>query len=192
MILLASEVTKRAAKIRVLLRPIARAAAGPATETVHSGGLWIIGTRDEAQVTSNYRDWRFATPIARHHAMYFEAWKQIDSKRYRWQSAYLNIYKRTAGGNEEEVICLHCDPAEPAAAAHSRYKRGPHLHVSAAGDPLKHAHLALHVEHVDEMLQKCQSIHDYLASGIQMIRDEVLDLIEASKNALGDDAEASL
>lgn len=181
MILAASEVAKRAAKIRILLRPIARAAeSGPATEMLHLGGLWIIGTRDEAPATSNYRDWRFATRVARYHAMYFEAWKPIDAKRYRWQSAYLNVYRRTDGDNEVEVICLHCDPAEPAAAAQARYKRGPHLHVSAAGDPLKHAHLALHVEQVDMMLQKCQSIHDHLASGIQMIRDEVLDLIEAS------------
>lgn len=179
MILQGGEVTKRPAKIRNLLRPIARSESGPATEMLHLGGLWIIGTRDEAQVASNYRDWRFATRVPRYHAMYFEAWKQIDAKRYRWQSAYLNVYKRTAGDNEEEIICLHCDPSESAGAAHARYKRGPHLHVSAAGNPLKHAHLALHVDQVDLMLQKCQSIHEHLASGIQMIRDEVLDLLSS-------------
>lgn len=185
MILATSEVAKRASKIRVLLRPIAKAASGPATEAIHTGGLWIIGTRDEAQSASNYRDWRFATPVTRYHAMYFEAWKQIDTKRYRWQSAYLNVYRKTGVGQEEEVICLHCDPAESPAAAHARYKRGPHLHVSAAGDPLKHAHLALHVDQVDVMMQKCQTIHEHLASGIQMIRDEVLDLLAESSDRAG-------
>lgn len=177
MILPASELGRRSARIRVLLRPIARARAGPATETVNASPLWIIGTRDEAKATSNYRDWRFATPLDRYHAMYFEAWKQIDAKRFRWQCAYLNIYRRKRADDEEEVICLHCDPGEPPAAAHARYKRGPHLHVSAAGDPLKRAHLALHLEQVDTILQRCESIHDHLASGIQMIRDEVLDLL---------------
>lgn len=185
MILPASEVPKRAAKIRALLRPIARAPSGPATEDVHLGGVWIIGTRDEVRTTSNYRDWRFATRVTHYHAMYFEAWKPVDPKRYRWQSAYLNIYKRIGADKEEEVICLHCDPSESLAAPHSRYKRGPHLHVSAAGDPLKHAHLALHVDQVEVMLQKCQSIHDHIASGIQMIRDEVLDLIGVHTTSRG-------
>lgn len=181
MILPASEVVKRAAKIRVLLRPIARATSGPATATISASSIWIIASRDEAYATSHYRDWRFATCVDRHHAMYFEAWKRIDDKRFRWQSAYLNIYKRTSGDEEVEVICLHCDPAESPSAAHARYKRGPHLHISAAGDPLKRAHLALHVENVSTMLEKCQAIHDHLASGIRMIREEVLDLLEASE-----------
>lgn len=180
MILLAAELTNRAVKIRTLLRPISRSEAGPATETINSNPLWIIAGRDEASSTSNYRDWRFATRVAHHHAMYCETWKRVDQKRFRWQTAYLNIYRRTRSDEEEEVICLHCDPAESPLAAHARYKRGPHLHVSAAGDPLKRAHFALHVNQVDEMLQKCQSIHDHLASGIQMIRDEVLDLLDSS------------
>ena len=180
MILSASEVTKRAKKIRVLLRPIARSASGPATETINANPLWIIGTRDESKANSNYRDWRFATPVDRYNAMYFEMWKKIDRKRFRWQCAYLNIYKRIRTDQEEEIICLHCDPAVPSGAAHARYRRGPHLHVSAAGDPLGRAHLALHVKHVEVMMQKCQSIHEHLASGVQMIRDEVLDLLVAS------------
>jgi hypothetical protein len=182
-ILSADDLHRRSARIRTLLRPVARAQAGPATESVKLGDLWIIGTHDEVRVTGNYRDWRFATPVARHHAMYFEAWKSIDGRRFRWQSAALNIYRRMRADSEEEIICLHCDPADSPAVPHARYKRGPHIHVSAAGSPLKRAHLALHVQQVDAILQRCDSIHEHLASGVQMIRDEVLDLLVASGEA---------
>jgi hypothetical protein len=182
-ILAAGDVIKRAAKIRALLRPISRVSSGPATENIQSGGLWIIGTRDETTVASNYRDWRFATSADKHHAMYFEAWRVVDKRRYKWQSAYLNIYRRTAGQGEEEVICLHCDPAEAIHAPHARYKRGPHLHFSSAGDPLKHAHIALHMGRVDDIVQRCESIHNHLALGVEMIRDEVLSLLGVSDPA---------
>ena len=109
--------------------------------------------------------------------MYFEQWKQVSAKKYQLERAYLNIYRRHRD-TEDEVFCLHCDPTEAISAPHGKYKRGPHIHVSEAGDPLKKAHIALDVEGVETMLRRQGALHIALESAIQMIRDEVLDLLE--------------
>ena len=177
MYLSAADLGSHARRVRTLLRPISRKGSGPASEARKVDGSWILGTHDGSPSLSGYRDWRFATPARRCHAMYFEVWNPADRKRYRIERAYLNIYQRDGRGEETEVLCLHCDPGEPSGAPHSAYKRGPHLHLSFAGDPLKRAHLALYVGRVEELLADKDRLYSALRDVVKMIRHEVLDIL---------------
>ena len=177
MYLQAADLYTQEARVRLMLRPISRAQSGPAAAVQTVGGVWILGTHDGSPSLSGYRDWRFATPAQRHYAMYFEVWKPVDRRRYGMQQAYLNIYQRCSNGEEKEVLCLHCDPGESRAAPHAAYKRGPHLHLAFAEDPLQRAHLALHFGRVDELLADNERLHSALADAVQMIRDEVIDIL---------------
>jgi hypothetical protein len=56
-----------------------------------------------------------------------------------------------------------------------RYKKGPHLHIKAATDPLPHAHFALNLGHLDAVLESIESLSEALRCGILMIKEEVLD-----------------
>jgi len=108
--------------------------------------------------------------------MYFEAWRIEARNRFVLDQAYLNIYARV-GANEQEIVCLHCDPSLPPDADHARYKRGPHIHMSIAGSPFDAAHLALNGPDPDPVLKSADTLHGALAWGVEMIRDEILALV---------------
>jgi hypothetical protein len=112
--------------------------------------------------------------------MYHERWSRKDKNVWQLERAYLNLYKRS-GVDEVEFLCLHCDPLEPDSAPHARYKQGPHLHVSIADDPIKHAHLALNGGLLNLVLKSVMTLGTTMEWAVQMIRDEVLDaLVEKS------------
>jgi hypothetical protein len=172
------ELARRGARIQQLLRPIARRVAGPAWTRLSLGtSQIIIGTHDEARPSSNYRDWRFTIDAAKHHAMYFELWRSETKNRFILDQAYLNIYERT-GATETEIVCLHCDPSLLPNADHAKYKRGPHIHMSIAGSPYDSAHLALQGPDLTPVLKSTKALHQALSWGIEMIRDEILALVQ--------------
>ena len=172
------ELARRGVRIQQLLRPICRRASGPAWTRLPLGTSQIlIGTHDEARPSSHYRDWRFAVDAAKHHAMYFESWHSETKNRFVLDQAYLNIYERE-GPTETEIICLHCDPSLLATADHAKYKRGPHIHMSIAGSPYDGAHIALQGPDLTPVLKSTNALHDALSWGIQMIREEILTLLQ--------------
>ena len=167
----------RGARVRELLRPISRKETGPACSRRSRGGSQIIiGTHDEAPPSSDYRDWRFSINAKGFVAMYFELWRLESRNRFVLEKAYLNLYERT-GSIEKEIICLHCDPSLPADADHAKYKRGPHIHMAVAGYPYDRVHLALQGPDLTPVLKSTDSLHDALAWGVEMIRDEMLSLM---------------
>jgi len=171
------ELIHRGARIQELLRPISRWETGPAWSRLSRGTSHvIIATHDEARPSSHYRDWRFTIDARRHHGMYFEAWRVATRNQYVLDQAYLNVYERI-GMQEQEVVCLHCDPSLPD-AEHERYKRGPHIHMSIAGSPFDSAHIALQGPDLGPVLRSTDTLHDALAWGVEMIRDEILVLVQ--------------
>lgn len=56
-----------------------------------------------------------------------------------------------------------------------RYKKGPHLHIKAAVDPLPHAHFALNLGHLNDVLTSVESLSEAMKDGILMLKEEVLD-----------------
>jgi hypothetical protein len=137
------------------------------------------GPRPELGIT----DWRFSTIVRGVRAGYHERWIAVDEKRLQFymERAYLHLYRsRSQNADEVEVLALHCDPNEPddtGALKHALYKRGPHIHVTAAEQPFPHSHFALNRTNIDDVLGSVKSLHEAVASGILLIRDQVLDLI---------------
>jgi hypothetical protein len=108
--------------------------------------------------------------------LYFEAWSFEARNRYVLDQAYLNIYERD-GASEKEVVCLHCDPSLPPNADHAKYKRGPHIHLSAAGFPYDRAHIPLQGPDLTPVLRSTEALQSALMWGVEMIRDEILVLL---------------
>lgn len=175
------DVVGRGARISKLLRPISLKASGPAWSKVSRGGTQvIIGTHDEAQPSSDYRNWRFSINAKGFVAMYFELWRLVSRDRFILEKAYLNLYEWT-GSAEKEIVCLHCDPSLPEDVDHAKYKRGPHIHMAVAGHPYDRVHLALQGPDLAPVLRSADSLHNALAWGVEMIRDEMLPRMRTEK-----------
>lgn len=58
-----------------------------------------------------------------------------------------------------------------------KYKKGPHLHIKAADDPLPHAHFALNLGHLDAVLISIETLSEAMRDGILMLKEEVLDIL---------------
>lgn len=171
------ELAHRGLRVQQLLRPISRRSTGPAWSRLSLGTSHIIiGTHDEARSSSHYRDWRFTINSARHYGMYFEDWRNDAKNSFVLDKAYLNVYVR-AEMSEREIVCLHCDPSLPPGDDHARYKRGPHIHMSVAGSPYSSAHIALQGPDLVPVLKSTETLHNALAWGIEMIRDEILESV---------------
>jgi hypothetical protein len=208
----------RGQNIRTMLQPISRQKDGPAWERKVSSSEFIIATHDGSHPSSEYRDWRFSTFVRNFHAMYFERWMRNEEDEEYWylERAYFSIYQRIDWNEEQEFLCLHCDPniqleAEEPVDTHekmrnrasprsnkkglkskknnqsnnkidkldspnrAKYKKGPHLHIKAAEDPLPHAHFALNLGHLDAVLDSVESLTEAMRFGILMLKEEVLD-----------------
>ena len=165
--------------IRVLLRPLVGHPSAPYCDTLKPTGAFIIGTHEGSPTTSEYRDWRFGTFVTGFRAMYFELWRPVNERRveYYLDRSYLSIfrYKDRDSSDEQEFLCLHCDPNEPEDADHVRYKRVPHLHIIAAETPFPHAHLALLVGQSEDLLLTSDGWSNALGAAIEMLREEVMN-----------------
>ena len=165
--------------IRTILSPIAGMPGGPAWNNKATATGFIIATHDGAPPTSDYRDWRFATILPGFRGMYFERWLRVGADRKEiWylERAYLNLYETIGHTRQEtEYLCLHIDPNLPNDTPHWVYKRGPHLHMSAAKHPIPRAHIALNRGHLDEVLRSVESLSQALGLAINMIKEEIFD-----------------
>lgn len=172
--------SSRGEQVRNLLRPLTLKGNGPAWQPKSQNRVYVIGTHDGSPPSGFYRDWRFATYVPSYSCMYFELWREFDSNKWFLDRAYLHLYQTNPHEHSEtEFLCLHCDPNEPLEAAHSVYKRGPHLHINGwTLPPLSHAHIALQQErHLDLVLVSCDELTAALCWAVKMIKEEVLEAI---------------
>lgn len=168
-------ISHRGKTITKILKPLSRIPYGPAYNIKQGGaGIIIIGTHEGAPSHSEYTSWRFATQSPGYWASYYEMWTSINEEdsQFCLERAYLTIYR-----NQEEFLCLHCDPNEedidnPNKAA---YKKCPHLHIKRAEEPIPKAHIAISVGNITEVLANATNLTDTLECGIQMIKDEIMD-----------------
>jgi len=106
------KLVSRGQEVRTMLQPIARRSGGPAWERNNvTSREFIIATYDGARPTCGYRDYRFPTFVHNFQAMYFELWKRTEEDERYWylDRAFLTIYQMV-GRDEEEFLCLHCEP----------------------------------------------------------------------------------
>ena len=168
------EISHRGQKISNILKPLSRIPYGPAYNMKQGVGTIIIGTHDGAPSYSEYTSWRFATQSRGYYASYYEKWTSINEEdsQFCLERAYLTIYR-----NQEEFICLHCDPNEEDIDGQGKvvYKKCPHLHIKRAEEPIPKAHISIAVGYITEVLASASSLTDTLKYGIQMIKDEIMD-----------------
>jgi hypothetical protein len=125
----------------------------------------------------NYRDWRFATRVKGFTGSYFEVWLPISGGEYWYLlGTYLHIYFGGSADREIEYFALHCDPEEKPRheSGALNYKRGPHVHVKAAREPLPKVHLPLADGNLDKVLFDTLSVTSALRRGMLMLAHEVL------------------
>jgi hypothetical protein len=145
----------------------------------------LIGAHSGRKPDIGLRDWRFTTKIRRIRGSYWERWAPTTEKRriYYLAQSYLQLYWRESAGDEEsELVALHCDPNEAddtGVLRHAIYKRGPHIHVLTASQPLPHSHFALNLGNLPDILRSIDTLTGAVRFGINMIRDQVLDLFDA-------------
>jgi hypothetical protein len=122
-------------------------------------------------------EWRFTTFVPSLRAAYRERWVPTDErgKSYYLQQGYLHLfYQSGRGEDEEEVLALHCDPNESDDQPHVLYKRGPHIHVVAAPQPLPHSHFALNLSSLDTVLSSIDNLHRAFSGAVLMLQEQVL------------------
>lgn len=166
--------THRENQIRKMLRPLVLHPSNPACKVPSQiGGALVFGAYDGSYQGGSARDWRFMTVATGISANYHERWIPISgvASSLCLTQAYLTLYQRAAPTDENELLALHCDPEEPASSV---YKKGPHLHFTIAGAPLKDAHIALERGHLNEVLACSDNLMQVLTWCIVMIKDEVL------------------
>ena len=160
-----------------------------AYEFFHYRSEFMIAVHSGPRPDLGPADWRFTTIVRGVRAGYYERWIASDEKRkkYYLDRSYLHLYRSgTDELSEREILALHCDPNEPddtGELKHAIYKRGPHVHVTAFDQPLPHSHFAHNLGELDSILGSMLSLHRAVSTGIVMLRDQVLDVLEAHEAA---------
>ena len=170
-----SELQARTLVVQKLLRPVANVKSGPSIKRASATTSDIVlAAHDGPEPTaSSYRQWRFQAFGKRLKVQYFERWMMFEDRSLYLDLAYLHFFEGRSN-EEREVLLLHCDPNEPASAEHSKYKRGPHLHLAFVGDAFKHSHVALEHNYLDSILTSCETLTESFSRAIQMVREEIL------------------
>lgn len=180
------ELSKRGAAIRKLLQvllsaPQSAAARNKSTvgsDTVKSNQNYIIGALDGSKPSNEYRDWRFRSYRAGFRCMYFEEWRPEDAARKKWflQQICFSLFRITSRANiPQEILAIHCEPMEPEGREHLLYKRGLHLHVTLASQPIPHAHFALNNGYLSQVMASIENLSEALELALKMINDQVIN-----------------
>lgn len=172
------ELIGRGDQIRKLVQPLVgkgRVAFGRITtrQSVLFGAF--SGSRPDLPID----EWRFTTFVPSIRGAYYERWIPVDerAKRYSLELAYLHLYEQLATSrSERQFLALHCDPNEPDAAPHARYKQGPHVHVVSAPQPLPHSHFALNLANLPQVLSSMIQLHAAFSTAVMMLQDQVLQV----------------
>lgn len=179
-------ISLRGNEIQHLLRILSRVPQGPAYRRIGGSDTITFGVHEGAPSLSGFREWRFATSFRGFWANYYEVWTSMhgEEKKYYLSKAYLTIYKKSGIQSmaEQEFICLHCDPNETDDSENgiAIYKKGPHLHIKVAQEPIPKAHLALARGHLDSVLSNATTLTEAFEWCIQMIKDEILSRVQIS------------
>lgn len=179
------ELRKRGAAIRslvqVLLRDPKAGTKAKAKTTISCVAIpnsdqYILGTFDGSRSSNAYRDWRFSSYRQGFRCMYFEEWHAIDSSKKIWRLRQIcfSLFRTISRTDEPEVLAIHCEPMEPDGQRHTKYKRGLHLHVSAAIQPIPHAHFAINNDYVSQVMTSIDTLSQAIESAFMMVNDQVI------------------
>lgn len=171
------DIQKRCRRIEALLSTLREGAR--LTCSIGSGG----GARSRVLVAHEgplprreAREIRFRLAGGRLWANYFEIWSASDeSKQLDLFKAYLTLFRAAQEGRADELIAIHCDPSEDGPEPATSYKRGPHLHVIAASDPIPRVHFALDLGQLELLLSSLDELETGWKRLVRMLKVEVVD-----------------
>lgn len=171
----------------MLTRIVSKKAVLVVEQAERRGYGLTFAARSDANTFQPYDLWRFRTYMEDLRASYYERWTPTDAtkRRYALERGYLHVFQRFGSGrdaDERQIFALHCDPNETNGEVHARYKRGPHIHVSAAGWPLKDAHIALNFSHLEEILSSLEQLSVAWSNAITLVAEQVLDLHKKTRS----------
>lgn len=170
------QLVKRGQDVREILSPLRRDCPLVAFEHKSYRDYFVVGIHDGVKTASRPRDWLFKTAFPSIKGNYFEHWLPIDSGRYGLEKAYLNLFLLESHESAPKAfLSLHCDPQVDETSPHWQYKRGPHLHLQAAGHPFSRAHLCLSHGHLDLILDSIDSLTETFSKGIELVSEEILE-----------------
>jgi len=167
---------RRGRSVASLLKPLAsnnRVNVDLADGAWHGGKA--LGAFDASKPRSDPREWLFRTFVSDIRCNYFELWKPTTAAdSFTIDRAYLSVFRVVAPAGKDYLLCLHCDPHDPSPNPLGRWKRGPHLHVEKAEDPLPKCHIPLNYGHLDQVLASMEALMTALGDAINLIARDVL------------------
>ncbi len=143
----------------------------------------VYAAFDERKRGNEYTDWRFrAMPKSDIWYNYYEIWRPLEGRNecllFR---AYFHVYLAIQSRELVPFACLHCDPNETPLDENDErevrtcsYKRGPHLHVLRADDPMPSSHFPLNLGHLTAVLGSAESITTAMKTSIDVIHYELV------------------
>jgi hypothetical protein len=140
-------------------------------------GCKAVAAHDGPRSNQPFEDWRFRTLVPHVWGQYYELWKPSTQKALlTLNRAYLNIFIQNGTPPRlEKFVCIHCDPCESGNTLQCAYKRGPHLHVLRAEEPIPQSHFPLNFGHLDHVLSSTTDIMKAMSDSVQVLRLELLD-----------------
>ena len=167
---------QRGRAVASLLRPLA---AGQRLKVDLADGMWhggkAFGAFDAMKPKTDPREWLFRTFVPNISGNYFELWKPIEGgELFGIDRAYLSIFRVVPPATKDYLICLHSDPHDGAPDPMGRWKRGPHVHVLKAEDPLPKCHIPLNYGHLDQVMTSMDSLMAAMGDAVNLIVKDVL------------------
>jgi hypothetical protein len=144
------------------------------------GGKVLAAHGGGARADSDFQKWRFRTSCRDVECQYFELWRLSEGGDSAYlESACLHLYKiNRSTHTSEPIVFLHAEPAANGETELSEFKRGLHLHVKGAPDPIPKSHFPLtisHIDnHIDHVLSSIENLTTVFARAVIAIESEVV------------------
>lgn len=175
-----SELTRRAQEVGKLLRPFSGGRPIPCTVYNSQVRCGLVPGKAIAAHSGNvtntpYRDWLFPTLCPSLVCRYHELWRLGKKNRLILHQANLTLLKRNSETHGlDGILCVHCEPLLAGSQHTDNYKRGPHLHVTNAQDPIPGCHFLLTVVGANDRFSSMRKLNKALISAFSLIANEVV------------------
>jgi hypothetical protein len=133
-------------------------------------GMTALVAMDEKAGAVRYLSESFRSSAPALRCSYYELWRGPAGDDWALNRAYFTLLGVAPPARHyDALLCIHADPADD-----NDLKRGPHLHVSCAPDPLHRCHFPLEFGFLDKILRDCGSLTDAMKRAIDIVARDVL------------------
>ena len=171
------ELSKRHLAVQKIVRPLISDRNKLEVRQVGASSDYTLGVLAKGTTPSSVADpnlIRVQTKSAEIFLNYYEVWKRVITGDYSLDRAYLHIHHARRGGQDRQVLCLHCDPRTGGGDVSYSYKRGPHLHVLGGNPTIDRAHIAVCVNDDSCGGKTAAELTTSLIKATEMISREIL------------------